>query len=245
MNAAASADPAWNRMLTSRSPGVSVWNSRIARIVDSGMVSSTGTLPESSWRDENEDAAPGSDRGEPRPVGRCGRQPSERGKDRVDCRRRAQVIDDPGPQVRPAAEDRGREPALAGPVQRRAEKVRVAVQRSGIGRLERGCPGPPARDVPEADDREVRGTVRDRFQVVALRDPGREVRGEIVVHLHEPSQAGRPEVLPACPELEGAKPPRPLEAVLVPVDRLLVRVAVAVVLRLAVERLPQVLLAPY
>src|ERR1035437_7889420 len=99
MNAAASADPAWNRMLTSRSPGVSVWNSRIARIVDSGMVSWTGTLPENPWRDENGDAGPDSYRGAPRPVGRCGPQPSEGGKDCVVYRRRAQVIDDPVAQV--------------------------------------------------------------------------------------------------------------------------------------------------
>ena len=64
----------------------------------------------------------------------------------------------------------------------------------------------PRDEVPETDDRKVRDG-RQGLEVGARRDHGGEVRGEVVVGLDQPAEAGGAEVAPREPQLE--RPPSP------------------------------------
>ena len=94
--------------------------------------------------------------------------------------------------------------------------------------------GRAAGQVPEADDRQLR-LGGQRLEVVALGAAPGEVRRQVDVHLDEPPEAARPEVLPGQPQLQRAPPARALEAELVEVE-LARDVVVVVVVRRRLRR---------
>ena len=85
-----------------------------------------------------------------------------------------------------------------------------------VGRHRPGRRGAP-REVPEADDRQLR-VGRDGLEVVRLGAARREVRRDVVVHLDQPAEPGRTEVLPRRPQLECPEAAGALEAELVKVE---------------------------
>ena len=190
-------------------------------------------------------------RGREGPLG----QPAQRRQQPVDVGLAGQVIDDPRAEPCRAAERGCRQPAVAGLLERRREPVLVGVE---VRRCHRARGAAAAGQVTEAHDAKL-GSLGERLEVVRLSAAGGEVCGDVVVALDEPAEAAGAEVLPGRPQLERAEAAGPLEAELVEVqlagvasgrrrgrrrvagvagaDR---RLAAAVVLGRAIERLAQV-----
>ena len=151
-----------------------------------------------------------------------------------------QVVHDPGAQVRPTAQLRGRDPALARDLEGALQAVLVAVEGLGVEARGRGA---SAGQVAEADDRQLglRGQ-RSRSRRSPRSARARWAARSQFISTRRP-RPSRPQVLPGEPELEAAEAARALERVLVPVERLLLGTARAVVLGLAVEGGGQVVAA--
>ena len=105
-----------------------------------------------------------SDVGDPMRSGGPRRQLPERGEDPVDVGLGGQVVHDAGAQVGGTAQGRGREPAVAGLLERRGEAVLVGIERR---RVHPAAGHRAAREMAEADDGQL-GLGGDRLEVVRL-----------------------------------------------------------------------------